>query len=86
MVLARECRCAEAIEFEAGFCFRCGRLLDPVADHGGELDAWIMLEAAIERARFELQDEAWSEGVDVEDPDQYREWLLTQGEPCMALA
>jgi hypothetical protein len=68
-VLAPACCCADPIgahaplEFEAGWCFRCGHVLDPVIEAGGPVDGWMMLEAAIERTRLEQHERAADRGI-----------------------
>jgi hypothetical protein len=66
MLLARDCRCAEGPRiFERGSCHRCGHLLDPIIDSGEFVDAWLLLEAAIERERMKLCADAEAKGLSV---------------------
>lgn len=51
----------------------CGRLLRPVAQPFGHVDGWIQLEAAIERARFDVRAEAVKAGIT--EPPMYERWL-----------
>jgi hypothetical protein len=51
----------------------CGRWLRPVADPFGNVDAWIALEAAIERARFDVRAAAVESGIT--EPAMYERWL-----------
>lgn len=75
MILATECRCERQLVFEAGICFRCGRLLEPAVASGEHLDWPINLEAAIERERLKLPEQAREVGVDPEDKRLYAAWL-----------
>jgi hypothetical protein len=68
------CSCAsDPLEFEPGWCFRCGRMLVPEVGSAGAVDGYLMLEAAIERERLRIRATAEARGYDRE---RYAYWLI----------
>jgi hypothetical protein len=76
------CICETHIEFEYGWCFTCGRSLAWSLDFTHEEVNWglLRLGMAVDSMRLKIRQEARDEGIDTNDHDAYRSWLMARQE------